>query len=138
MTVELVDDLHGAHELADVHGLLHEGAGLQVVGVHNLLFRAGGGQDHDRDLAQVRVGLDLGQHLQAIHPRQVQVEQDQAGPGSAGVGGPPVQEIQGRGAVGHGVQLSRGRGGLQRLPGEHDVARVVFDEQDPAGDLLQP
>jgi hypothetical protein len=43
------------------------------------------GEHDDRDGGQHPVVLDLPQHLEAIHARQVQVQQDERGPRRAGV-----------------------------------------------------
>jgi hypothetical protein len=49
------------------------------------------GDDH-----QVRVGLDLGQHLQAMQPWQAKGQNDQPGMGRAGVLASPAEEPQGQ------------------------------------------
>ena len=46
----------------------------------HVLLGLGGREHDDRDRRELRVGLDLGEHLGAALARQVEVEQDQVGP----------------------------------------------------------
>ena len=61
---------------------------MQVVALGDVLLGLGGGEHDDRDPAQLGVLLDLGEHLVARLPGQVEVEEDQVGAG--GVGEPSV------------------------------------------------
>ncbi len=85
---ELVDLAHRAHELVEVHRLGDVGVGVQLVAAQDVLFGRRGGQHHDRDEAQIGVGLDLLQQLPAVVLGQVEVQQDQIGPRGVGEGRP--------------------------------------------------
>ncbi|GAA3408012.1 hypothetical protein GCM10018952_03560 [Streptosporangium vulgare] len=65
---------------------------------------------------------------------QVEVEQDQVGPGHVGVVALLAQEGHGLLAVVDHVQLVADLVELERLPRQQDVARVVLDQEhvDPA------
>ncbi len=62
-------------KLFEVDGLAHVRVRMQVVGRDHVLFRIRGREDDDGDPSQVRVTLDVGQHLATIPPRQVEVEE---------------------------------------------------------------
>ena len=53
---------------------------MHLVGAQHVLLGLRGRQHDDRDRRQLRVALDLGEHLGAALARQVEVEQDQVGP----------------------------------------------------------
>src|SRR6202012_4187008 len=71
--------LHGAGQLLEGHRLGHERVDPEVVGAHDVLLRAGGGEDHDGDAAQVGSGLDLAQSLGPVLLGHVEVQEDEAG-----------------------------------------------------------
>jgi hypothetical protein len=76
------------------------------------------------------LGADAAQHLQAVHPRDAQVQQDQVGE-RAGVEAGPAELLQGLLAVaghlhgdGHLLKVPEG------APHEEDVVLVVLHQQD--------
>src|SRR5579862_8863305 len=71
---EVVDLPDRVDEVLEVDRLGDERVGVQRVAAQDVLLGARGGQHHDGDEEQVRVLLDLGEHLQAVAPRQVDVE----------------------------------------------------------------
>ena len=103
---------------------------MQLVAAQDVLLGRRGGQHDDRDVAQVRVGLDLLQQLPAVVLRQVQVEQDQVGPRGVLEGAALVEEVQALLAVVGDVQVVLDLVVLEGFPGDQLVARVVLDEQD--------
>ena len=102
--VDLPDDVH---EGLEVHRLADVGVGVQGVAAQDVLLGLRRGQDDHRDDLEHRIGLELGEHLQAVQARQVEVEQDQPRPGRVGVAAGPAQELQRLLAVGHHVQHVR-------------------------------
>ena len=76
------------------------------------------------------IGLDLLQQLPPVVLRQVQVEQDQVGPGRVVVGAALVQEVQTLLAVVRDVQVVLDLVVLERFPRDQLVAGIVLDEQD--------
>ena len=113
----------------EVHRLADVGVGVQRVAAQDVLLGLRRGQDDHRDDLEHRIGLDLGEHLQAVQARQVEVEQDQARAGRVGVVAGPAQELQRLLAVGHHVQHVAQLVVLERFPGHQDVPRVVLDQQ---------
>ena len=75
------------------------------------------------------VGLDLRQHLAAVAAGQVEVEQDQVGPGGVGVLALAAQVGQRLAAVADDVEPVV-QVLLERLAGHQHVAGVVLDQQD--------
>lgn len=69
-----------------------------------MVVLTGFAEDTRRESLQVRVGLDLGQHVEAAAPGQVHVHQDQAGRRRVDVGRLAAQEGQSRLTGVHGVQ----------------------------------
>ena len=49
------------------------------VGLQDVFLTMRGREDHDGNHPQERIFLDLSQHLAAVEPRQIQVEEDQVG-----------------------------------------------------------
>ena len=94
--VNLADDVH---EAGEVDGFGDVGVGVQVVAAHDVLLGLGGGEDDDGDSAELFVELDLGEHLTTVHPRQVEVEQNQPGSGCVGMLALAAQKSQRCGAV---------------------------------------
>src|SRR6266508_2191850 len=82
---EVVDLADHGNEALEVHRLGDVGVGVQLVAAQDVLLGLRRGEHHDRDLAQRRVLLDLRQHLAAVDPGQVQIQQDQVGYGRVGV-----------------------------------------------------
>src|SRR3954451_8062710 len=126
---EVVDVADHLDEPVEVDRLAHVGVGVQAVAAHDVLLRLGGGQHDDRDHAQLGVVLELGQHLAAVAAREVQVEQDQAGPRRVGVLALLAQELQRLLAVVDDVEAVADLVVLERLLGHQDVAVVVLDQQ---------
>src|SRR5208283_4616909 len=126
---ERVDLPDGVHEVLEVDGLADERVGVQRVAAHDVLFGPRRGQHDHRDHQQLVVLLQLGQHLQATAPWQVDVEQDESRARRVGVGAAPMQELQGLLAVGYDVQPVLDLVVLEGLPGHKDVALVVLHQQ---------
>src|SRR4051794_39776490 len=76
---ERLDPLDGQGELVEVGRLLDAAVDMPVVGLADRLLGVERGQQDDRDEAEALVLLDVREHLVAVLPRQVQVEQDQVG-----------------------------------------------------------
>jgi hypothetical protein len=116
-------------EALEVDRFGHIGVGVQRIAAQDVLVRLRRGEHHHRNLPQVLVCLDLGQHLPAVAPGQVQVEQHQVGPHRVGVLALAAQVGQRLVPVGdHGqpvADLVLGEGLLR-----HEyVARIVLDEE---------
>jgi len=106
---------------------------MQVVGRYDVRLRLRGGQDDYRDPAQVRIFLDLGQHLAAVFAWEIEVEEDKVRANRLRVAALPAQEGQRLDAVGGDVELVSDLGLFERLDGQPDIAGVVFDEKDVDG-----
>ncbi len=89
--------------------------------------------NNDGNRHQLRVVLDLGQHLAAVLARQVEVEQHEVGPRGGGVLVLAAQEPQRRLAVAHDVQLVCHLDLAHGLTGQAHVAGRVLDEEDADG-----
>jgi len=127
------DLLNHSEKLRIIHWLGDVAVGVQVVAPDDVLIRRGRGQHDDRDPLERRALLDLGQYLTAIHDRQIEIQQDQAGARRIDVRTTLEQEIHRFLAIGHHVQLVLEFALLDRLPRQADVARIVFDQQDMDG-----
>ena len=87
---------------------------------HGLIIEAG--QDHERNLGGLGVGLDEG--VQAAAVRQAQVQQDQ-------VDLAPVQSLQPRRELGDPIDLEAGVLGFrQHLSDEPGIAGIVLHQED--------
>lgn len=89
-----------------------------------------GGQDHDGDAPERRIGLDLREDLAAILPREVQVEQDEIRPGGVGMRPRPQEEGQGGQPILDHVQAIPHLALLEGFHGEANIAGIVLDQQD--------
>src|SRR5258706_555245 len=127
---EDVDRLDHHDEFLEIDGLGHVAVGVQVIGAQHVLFRLGGGEDHDRDALQCLVGLDFLQHFAAVLLRQVEVEQDDVRTRRVGVLAAAVQEVHRIDAVLAPVELVVDLAFLQRLARQALVTGVVFHQQD--------
>ena len=125
----MVDLLDRVEETVEVDGLRDVGIGVQLVAAEHVLLRLRRGEDDDRDVLQLRVGLDLRQHLAPVAAGQVEVEQDQVGPGHVRVRRLLAQVGQRLGPVGDDVEPVV-QVVLEGLPGHQHVSRVVLDQQD--------
>jgi hypothetical protein len=103
---------------------------VQLVAAQDVLLGLRRRQHDDGDAAQALVGLHLGQHLATVHARQVEVQQDEVGRRRGGVLALLAQERERLLTVADAVQLVAQLVVLERLAHEHDVARIVLDEQD--------
>jgi hypothetical protein len=92
--------------------------------------RARGGQDDHRDGLQLLVGLDRFERLAPVHPRHVQVEQDQVGAVGVLVRRGALQVIKRLAAVRHPVDRRLLAGALERLRDHQGVGIVVIDDED--------
>src|SRR6478672_12032471 len=63
---EVLDRLHGAHELIEIDRLHHTGAHVMVVGVEDVPVGCRRREDDHRNPPQDRIGVHLGQHLTAV------------------------------------------------------------------------
>src|SRR6266702_3200937 len=87
-------------------------------------------EDHDRDPLPARLLADPHEDIAAVEFGQSQVQEDQVGPGHAPVRPLPSQERKRLHTIPHDPDAVLQLGALQGAPGQLDVARVVFDEQD--------
>src|ERR1700744_1481723 len=71
--------LHGAGQLLEGHRLGHERVDPDAGGANDFLRRAGGGEAHGGDAAEVGIGLDLAQRLAPVFLGHVEVQQYEAG-----------------------------------------------------------
>ncbi len=120
--LELAD--HG-HEVAELAGLDEVAVGAELVGLPHEAVVAAAREHRHGDHPEVGVGGELLEHLEAGEPGHLEVEDDQIGtqPGCP-------QEIQ-RLGPGVGDPEDAGYPGLlERLGGEPDVGRVVFDQEN--------
>src|SRR6266545_3630472 len=72
------DVAHDRDQSFEADRLGDEGVRAEVVGAVDVFLGLRGGENDDRDAAQVGVGLDLAQRLAAVLARHVQVEEDEA------------------------------------------------------------
>ena len=91
------------------------------------------GQHQDRDLQELRVALDRLEHLLAVHPRQVEVEDHEIGTRRVLVLALLAQELHRLLAVLGHEQLVGDLALLQDLLGQPDVRRLILDEEDLDG-----
>src|SRR5215213_4396447 len=125
--------LHQLHQTLEGDGLGDVGARAQVVAAEDVLLCLRRGHHHHRDAAQLRVGLDGAQGLAAVHPRHVQVEQDEARTGGRlriGVAALPPQVIEQLLAVLDEVEDVQDAAFLQRVLDEKAVVGIVFRHQE--------
>lgn len=114
---------------AEVARLDDVGVGVPGVAVGDVGRVLAGGQHDHGDDHQVRVGLDLGQHVQAVQPGHVQVKQDQPGPGRIGVLPSTAREAQRTLAVRDQVKTAAAAGLGEGLVDHQRVAGVIVDDQ---------
>jgi DNA-binding IclR family transcriptional regulator len=126
---EVVDLPDRGDEVVEVDRLSHIRVGVQLVAAQDVLLGLRRGEHDDRDDRELRITLQLGQHLDAGKPGQVDVEQDQPRPRSISELTGPAHEVQRLLAVGHHVQRVADLVELEGLPGHEDVARVVLDQE---------
>lgn len=91
------------------------------------------GQDDDRDAVERRFLRQFGEYFDAVHMGQMNVEQDQVGGGRIGKGGLVPQVAEHGFAAFDDVQMMGDIGVVKGAAGEHDVAVVVFHQQDMQG-----
>ena len=119
-----------AFERVQLHGLAEVAVGLQLIAFHDVRFRLGRGQDDRRDRLQAVISLDVGQNLAAVHPGEIQVQQDQVRTRGIGVGAFVPQKGHGLHAVGSHVQADRPVGLAERFLRQPDVTGTVFDQEN--------
>src|SRR5215212_9995698 len=73
---EETDLLEGGHELGEVDRLDHVGVHAQLVALLEIGRLGGRSQDHHWNRLQILVGLDLPEHIQAVHLGELQVEEN--------------------------------------------------------------
>jgi hypothetical protein len=99
----------------------------------NIVLRAGGGQNHDGDPAEVRVRFDLPERLTPIHPGHIQIEQDETRtwcPRVSLILPPPVKIVQQRFSIIHEAEIGVNPRFIQGLQSQKPIVRVVIDHQD--------
>src|ERR1700722_591392 len=89
-----------------------------------------GGQDNNRDVAQIRIGLELFKQLVAVVFRQVQVEQDQIRPWRMLMITALVKVIKTFLSVACNTQSVVNLVMFEGFPSDEDVSGIVFDKQD--------
>ena len=132
---EISDRMHQFDELVPLSRLDEVTVGVQLVAPVAIRVGLRGRQDHDGNPFQGRVALHFGQHLATVLLRQVEVQQDQIGPGSLGILPLAAQEGHRLHAVRGPVQpvveaaLSQGLGRQAR------VGRIVLHQENVHGTL---
>jgi hypothetical protein len=84
-------------ESGKLYGLFHVTARAACVALVDRFLRGRGSEDHDREQSRPVVCADAVQNLVAIHPRQIQVEENQTGLQSGVRKGPPDPRVDDRG-----------------------------------------
>src|SRR5688500_7779957 len=74
---DVVDALDQTLESVQLNRLAQIAVRPQLVALHDVRLRLGGRQDDGRYGLQIVVGLDLSQHLPAVHLGKIQIQQDQ-------------------------------------------------------------
>jgi len=74
-----VDSGHDSDEVLEPHWLRDERVHTKIVGLYDVFLARRRCQDDNRNPAQVGVRLDGLEHLDAVYPRKVQIEEDEAG-----------------------------------------------------------
>jgi hypothetical protein len=74
------DELENPGELLQVRGLGHERVGMAVVGRGDVLLPVRYRQNHDGDVPECRIALEIVEDFPPALSRQVPVEQDDVGP----------------------------------------------------------
>src|SRR5690606_27441586 len=72
---ELAQRAHGLEELVDIDRLHHVGIDAEVPAARKVVLFARGRQDHHRHALEALVLARLGEDLQAVHARHLDVEQ---------------------------------------------------------------
>src|SRR5918999_4856039 len=117
-------------EAAAVGRLAHEPGRAQAQRLLAVLPVLGGGQHHHRQVPGAVVGAEVAEHLEAAHPRHLQVEQDELGQ-AAGLEAGPGQPLKGLLAVGRDLDGDGHAGQVgQGPPDQEHVVLVVLDQQD--------
>src|SRR6266850_2171760 len=123
----------GAREGLEVHGLDDVAVGTQPVRRRDVGLFLGRGEHHDRQGARALVALESPQHLQPVHLRELQVEQNHARRDADLAQRMALlaeKEFQGFGAVAGDEHLIREIPGLEGAQGQLHIARVVLDQQN--------
>jgi hypothetical protein len=113
----------------EVDRLRHVRVRVELVAAEDVLVGLGGGEHDDRDAPQLLVALDLLQHLAAVPPGEVEVEQDEVGQDDVLVLALLAEVGERLRAVGHHGEPVAEFVLLERLLRHQDVARIVLDEQ---------
>src|SRR5665213_1099213 len=103
---------------------------MQVVAAQHVLLGLRGGEHDHRDAAQIGVALHFGQHLSAVQPGKVEIEQHEVRPRRLAVLRLTPQHGQGLGAVLRHRQVVADMSLAQRLARQPHVAGVVLHQQD--------
>src|SRR6185369_10334375 len=99
---------------------------MQLVAAQNVLLRRRRGEHDDRNVAQIRIGLDLLEQLSAVVLRQIQIEQDQVGPASIFERASSVEKVKALLAIVGDVQSVLDLVVFERFPCDQLITRVVF------------
>src|SRR4051812_42995598 len=124
-------------ESREVERLLDVTVGARPVALADVALIARGGHHHHRDLAHLRVALDAREHLPAVRPWEVEVEQDEPRIAPTPASGPRVEEIGERlvtiGQVHDGIVEPRLD---ERASRGLEVLGAVLDDEQLARDRL--
>src|SRR5437588_11898654 len=93
MKPKMLNRSYNIYELIQIHGLCNIAVSVETVSLVQILFSVGGGKHHHRDSAQIRIGLDLLEHLTPVLPGKIEIEQTEIRAGRVGVLAAPCQEI---------------------------------------------
>ena len=105
----------GVSELGEINGLDDIAIDAQTITLDDVPLLFGRGEHHHRYMPGLRIVLDLTQHLQPVHFRELQIQQDH-----------PRAFLQAPAVVG-----ARAEDELQRLG-------AVSDDMDPVRDVVLP
>ncbi len=130
---EQAQPIDGLDERLVVHGLGDVDAASQLVAALNFARIVGRGQHDDGDQRRLRIGLELTQHLDAVNPRHLDVEQQEHRTGGVfrpAYGSLALDEVEGLLAVLESVDAVGQTGPFQVALDQVGVSVVVLDEHD--------
>ena len=102
----------------------------QLIAARNVVVRLGGSEDHNRNFRQVRISFQLAEHLSAIDPRQVQVQNDQLGLRGVHIGAFLPQKPYCLLSVIDRIHVEMPLAFPQNFAGQVDIGEVVVDQQN--------
>ena len=116
----------GVKERIEFHWLPQVAIGMEEVGIPNVPFRVGGRQYGDRDNAEVLVLLDRSKNRSGIGFWQVEVEENEAGPGSFLVGRSLPEERKRLFAVRSDSYIDGGIQAAESLSDKPHITRIIL------------